>query len=120
MASRDRARSPAALLALPAAVASSSGRMSTLHRDRPGAPSTAQERRFADRGEAIYQALRDALELSHPAGVVAIEVESGEYFVAGDELPAYRAASANHPDRQFYFRSIGPRRLPLRTAPRRT
>src|SRR2546430_2173044 len=98
MAPRDRSRSPAVLLAAPAGVAPASGRMSSVHRARPETQSTRQNSRFVDRGEAIYPTLRAGLERSHPAGVVAIEVESEDYFVAGDELAAFRAAAANHPD----------------------
>jgi hypothetical protein len=42
-------------------------------------------------------------ELAGKMGVVAIEPESGEYFVAATLGKANDAAFAQHPDKWFYF-----------------
>ena len=39
--------------------------------------------------------------------IVAIEPESGDYFIGNSELDAYTKASKRHPNKKFYFKRIG-------------
>ncbi len=59
------------------------------------------------RGQEIYQRLKEQLESTHPGKIVAIEVESGEYFVGDSVVEAAKKARAKHPDRLFYFVKVG-------------
>jgi len=63
--------------------------------------------RLAARGQAIYERLKEELESAYPGKIVAIEVESGEYFVGDSVVEAAKKARAKHPDRLFYFVKVG-------------
>ncbi len=67
-----------------------------------------------EKGEALYESLRETLERTSLGKVVAIDVDSGDHFVGDDELAADDAASAARPGRAFYFRWIGVVRVPTR------
>jgi hypothetical protein len=56
---------------------------------------------FEARGRERFQALAD--ELEGEAGVVAIEPESGDYFLGGTLGQANDAAFARYPDQWLYF-----------------
>ncbi|MDI7269614.1 MAG: hypothetical protein QME96_16625 [Myxococcota bacterium] len=74
-------------------------------------PSAAEEL-LAARGEAIYQGSAEELERTAMGKVVAIEVDSGQYYIGRGIGEADELASRDHPGKLFYFRHIGPRRLP--------
>lgn len=60
------------------------------------------------RGEEIYQKqLKETLEPEHHGKYVAIEPESGDYFVGDDPVQADTQAQAKHPDKVFYLKRIG-------------
>lgn len=59
------------------------------------------------RARTIYEAIRDRLEPSLKGKIVAIEVESGEYFVRETVLDAANKARARHPEKVFHFFRIG-------------
>jgi hypothetical protein len=62
----------------------------------------------AERAKAIYsQRLQAELEAAHPDGYVAIEPESGAYFLADSFARAIAAARAVHPDRISFVIRIG-------------
>ena len=51
-----------------------------------------------ERGERIYEErLKSLLEPDHKGEIVAVEVESGEYFLGKREIEAYDKAVAKHP-----------------------
>jgi len=63
---------------------------------------------MARRGEQFYrQRLKDQLEQSHPDEFVAIEPESGDFFLGGTLSEAIGAAREAHPDRVAYAIRIG-------------
>lgn len=67
---------------------------------------------FARCGDAIYE--RDVLPKVNPEDqgrVVAIDVETGDYEIAGDELAAAHRLRARRPDAQIWFRRVGSRYL---------
>ena len=59
------------------------------------------------RARTIYETIRGTLEPSLKGKIVAIEVESGEYFVGETVLDAATKARAKHPDKVFHFFRIG-------------
>lgn len=60
------------------------------------------------RGEEIYhKQLKGTLEPEHRGQYVAIEPESGDYFVGEDPIQADTQAQAKHPDKVFYLKRIG-------------
>ena len=62
----------------------------------------------AERAKAIYsERLRTELEAAHPSDYVAIEPESGEYFVANSFAGAVAAARAAYPSRISFVIRIG-------------
>ncbi len=59
------------------------------------------------RARAIYEAIRANLESSLKGKIVAIDVESGEYFVGDTILDAAKRARAKHPGKIFHFFRVG-------------
>lgn len=49
------------------------------------------------------------LEARHKGKIVAIEPESGDYFLAETGIEAYRKALGRYPDKAFVFKRIGSR-----------
>jgi len=64
-------------------------------------------RAIAAKGKAIYEQLREELEKKHLGHFVAIEVESGEYFVGETLTEADARAREKYPARVFYVVRIG-------------
>lgn len=60
------------------------------------------------RGERIYRTkLKTLLEPRHTGEFVAIEVESGDYFVGPTIGTALAKASKKYPDKCFYIMRVG-------------
>lgn len=59
------------------------------------------------KGEEIYQTLKDRLEAEHKGEIVAIEPESGDYFLGKDVVEATEAGRRVHVDKLFYYVRIG-------------
>lgn len=70
---------------------------------------------FIAKGKEIFEGIKD--ELEGQEGVVAIEPESGDYFVGKTLGAANNAAFAKHPDAWVYFVRIGEPEatIPLKT-----
>lgn len=69
---------------------------------------SAQTRYVIERAKQIYdERLRAALEIDHPGRFVAVEPESGEYFLSDTLDGAVHAARAMHPSRQSHVIRIG-------------
>ncbi|MEM2803774.1 MAG: hypothetical protein QXJ05_06260 [Nitrososphaerota archaeon] len=59
-------------------------------------------------GERLYRTkLRRLLEKAHHGEYVAIEVESGDYFLGKTMGEALAAAEQKYPHKRFYFIRIG-------------
>jgi hypothetical protein len=70
------------------------------------APPDSHER--AERAEQYYkERLKDKLEATHRESYVAIEVDSGDYFVAATDREAVAAARLAHPDKYPHLIHIG-------------
>ncbi len=64
--------------------------------------------RLAERGERFYaEHLRDVLELEQTGRFVAIEPETGRYFIGGGGSDALVAAHKAKPDGRVYQKRIG-------------
>jgi hypothetical protein len=69
-----------------------------------------ETRAVIDRAKRIYaDRLRDDLESQHMGRFVAIEPESGDYFLADTFDEAVMAARTKHPSRLSYTLRIGQR-----------
>ena len=60
-----------------------------------------------DKGKGIYAKIKDKLEPTHKGEFVAIEVDTGDYFVGKDPIEADRKAREKYPDAVFFLARIG-------------
>ena len=60
-----------------------------------------------DKGKEIYAKIKDRLEPAHKGEFVAIEVDTGDYFVGNDPIEADRKARKKYPDAVFFLARIG-------------
>jgi hypothetical protein len=65
-------------------------------------------RERAWKADALYEKLREQLEREHLKEIIAIEPDSGDYFIGKDRRDAEKKARAKHPDKLFFRRRIGP------------
>ncbi len=56
--------------------------------------------------EEIYLQIKNKLK-GYDGKIIAIDVESGDYFVGNDTLDAYEKARKKHPSHEFFFKRIG-------------
>jgi hypothetical protein len=68
---------------------------------------TLDNRGMAEKAKAVYEKIKDGLEAEHMGKVVAIDVESGDYFLGETGLEAARQAKARYPSRIPYIMRIG-------------
>jgi len=59
------------------------------------------------RAKTLYEAMQGTLETRYHGKIVAIEVESGDYFVGETVLEAGRKARAKYPEKVFHFFRVG-------------
>jgi len=64
---------------------------------------------MAAKGESIYATLKEKLEKEHRRKFVAIEVESGDYFLGRTLQEADQKAREKYPESVFYVIRIGRR-----------
>lgn len=57
-------------------------------------------------GEEIYNKIKAKLK-ERTGKMVAIDIETGEYFVGNDSLEACHVGKKKYPSKQFYLRRIG-------------
>lgn len=69
---------------------------------------SAESRSVIDRAKRLYaERLQPVLEAEHPDRFVAIEPESGDYFVADSLDGAIRASREKYPDRLSHVMRVG-------------
>ena len=56
---------------------------------------------------ALFKKINKELSPRCKGKIVAIDTESGNYFVGDSELDAYKKAIQKCPDKQFVFKRIG-------------
>jgi hypothetical protein len=72
--------------------------------------TTSKVSSLARQGEEIYdREIRPRLGPEDHGKVVAIEVETGDYEIARDEIAADDRLRARHPQASFWFRKVGSR-----------
>ncbi|PIN74924.1 hypothetical protein COV18_05305 [Candidatus Woesearchaeota archaeon CG10_big_fil_rev_8_21_14_0_10_37_12] len=59
-----------------------------------------------DRADKIFANINSKLA-KEKGKIVAIEVNTGDYFIGEDELEAYEKAIEQHPSSEFFFKRIG-------------
>ena len=59
-----------------------------------------------DRVEEIYQKIKDKLK-GFEGKIVAIDIDSGDYFIGNDALEAYENGIKKHPGKEFFFKRVG-------------
>jgi uncharacterized protein (DUF433 family) len=65
-------------------------------------------RQLDERGETIYrEKLKPLLEPKYKGKIIAIEVNSGEFFMADSVIQAWQKAKNKYPDKIFYFIKVG-------------
>ena len=64
-------------------------------------------RKLSTKGKEIYERIRRELEPEHKGKIVAIEVDSGDYFLGKNVIEATRKGREKHPDKVFYLIRIG-------------
>jgi len=72
--------------------------------------------KFNEKGAKVYEKLKPELEEKHKGMLVAIEVDSSDYFVGESVTEARKFAQAKYPDKIFYivrpgYKAVG--RIPL-------
>ena len=64
---------------------------------------------IADRGKAIYQRLRDAVETEHNGKFLVIDIETENYEIDVQGTVAVNCLLSKHPDAVIYLLRIGHR-----------
>ena len=62
---------------------------------------------IARKGEEIYQKISKHIEKKRSGDFVAIEVESGKYFLGQTQMEAIEKAKKRFPQKVFYLMKIG-------------
>jgi DNA helicase TIP49 (TBP-interacting protein) len=76
---------------------------------------TVNKNELVAQGQKIYETLlQEKLEPEHKGEVVAIEVESGDYFLGESVVEVAKKARLKHPEKLFYFAKVGYRAMHIR------
>jgi len=62
---------------------------------------------LTEKGEAIYDKIRNEVEKKFQGLFIAIEADSGDYAIAESPLEAVDKAREKHPESIFYVKRIG-------------
>jgi len=71
--------------------------------------SPRQIREIASKGKALFQKLDPALREKYHGKFIAIEVDSGDYFIGERGIDASMQGKEKYPDKLFYVGRIGHR-----------
>lgn len=63
--------------------------------------------RLSEEGEEIYKRLKKQLEPKYKGKIMAIEIDSGDYFIGDTVSDADKKAKQKYPDKIFHFVKIG-------------
>ena len=64
-------------------------------------------RKIGEKGRELFKKISEELERDYRGKFVAIEVESGDYFIGDTIIEADRKAKEGHPDKVFFLGKIG-------------
>ena len=59
------------------------------------------------RADAIYEKIRSKVEASFTGKIIAIDVDSGQYFIGDTELEAYNQGNQGVSKKLFVYRRVG-------------
>lgn len=62
---------------------------------------------FSQKAHQIYDKIKDELILKYKGKILAIEPDSGDYFIGETKMEAGMQAKIKYPDKFFYFFRIG-------------
>ena len=62
---------------------------------------------IAQKGTKVYQKISKQIEKDHSGNFVAIEVESGKYFLGKTQIEAIEKAKKSFPTKIFYLMKVG-------------
>ena len=62
--------------------------------------------KMKEKADQIYEKVKDELE-GHEGKLMAIEVESGDYFLGKTTTEAYKKARTKYPHKKFFFKRVG-------------
>ena len=64
-------------------------------------------RRIGEKGREIFKKISEELERDYHGKFVAIEVDSGNYFMGDTSIEADKKAKKKYPDKVFYLGRVG-------------
>lgn len=64
---------------------------------------------FARKAKAIYETIRDDMEANYKGKIVAIDPETGDYFIGNSGIEAGDKAREKYPDKRFFLIRVGAR-----------
>lgn len=76
---------------------------------KPSLLQSLNKEQFAQKGEEIFRSIEDELKPAHMGKVVAIEIDSGNYFIGRTHSEAADKAKRRFPGKLFYFARVGAR-----------
>ncbi len=62
---------------------------------------------IVEKGQRIYEKIKDKLEPEHKGEIVAIEVDTGDYFLGQSVIEAIEKGREKYPDSVFHVIRIG-------------
>lgn len=61
-----------------------------------------------EKANHLYETqLREKIEKDHKGEIVAIEIDSGDFFLGRNEIEAYEKGIKKYPDRTFVYKRVG-------------
>ena len=68
---------------------------------------TPDKEEAASRGRELYESIRPRVEESHRGEVIAIDLDTGDYELAGDTITAAHRLRAHRPEARIWFVRVG-------------
>ena len=60
-----------------------------------------------EKANKLFEKISKELTAKHKGKIVAIDTDTGSYFVGDSEIDAYQKAIKKYPDKKFIFKRIG-------------
>ncbi|MBI1935103.1 hypothetical protein HYS31_01560 [Candidatus Woesearchaeota archaeon] len=60
-----------------------------------------------DSTNKLFEKISKELKPEYKGKIVAIDTDTGNYFIGDNEIDAYKMAVKKHPNKQFVFKRIG-------------
>jgi len=59
------------------------------------------------KAEMVFEKINKKLSKAYKGKIVAIDPESGDYFIGDNTLEAYEEGIKKYPEKEFFFKRIG-------------